>query len=84
MFSCHCAAVEIVQLSPTSVAKRLLLLSVLVGFGDIMNLNATGNLFWPSPSGVASVLKETKTRTLASRRKQKSKVHLFVQKLFLS
>lgn len=40
MLLCHCAAVEIVQLSPTSVAERFLLLSMLVGFGDIMNLNA--------------------------------------------
>lgn len=40
----------------------------------------TGNFLLPCPSGIASVLEETKTRTLASRRGQKRKVHLFVQK----
>lgn len=43
VFTCSYAtvlAIETVQLSPTSVVKRLLLLSMIVGFGDIMNLNA--------------------------------------------
>lgn len=44
-----CCTVEIVQFSPTSVAERLLLLSMLVGFGDIMNLNADWKSFLALP-----------------------------------